>query len=133
MASHLSTQQVDLIVRLLDSWPTATRLSWDALRQCLRRHLPAVPTRQALARHDRIKAAFHARKAGLRTENPTTTPDPLLAERVRRLTAENARLRIENQVLRERFVRWEYNAYKRGLMPHHLNEPCPEVHRRRSD
>ena len=133
MSKHLSAQQIDKILSLLDSWPSGTKLGWDTLRQCLRTCLLQVPSRQALARHDRIQEAFRARKVSLRTETPISASDPYLAERVRRLEAENHRLRVENQALLQRFVRWLYNAYKRGVMPQHLDEPCPEVDRPRSD
>ena len=46
--------------------------------------------------------------------------------------AENARLCEQNERYRERLTQWQYNAYKRGLKPHHLEEPLPEVDRQRS-
>ena len=39
---------------------------------------------------------------------------------------EKARLLAENARYREKFVRWQYNAYKRGVTEHDLEEPLPE-------
>ena len=133
VSKHLSTQQIDKIVNLLDAWPSGTNLTWESLRNLLHRYLTLVPTRQTLANHPEIKEVYDYAKDKLRTERPISAPDPVLVKKVRRLEAENARLRAENQALLQRFVRWAYNAYKRGLMPHHLDEPCPLAHRRRSD
>ena len=65
-----------------------------------------------------------------RTHEPTVVLT--LAQRLRRVMAENARLCEQNERYRERLTQWQYNAYKRGLKPHHLEEPLPEVDRQRS-
>ena len=132
MAKHLSTPQVDTIVEILDGWHTGTKLTWDALIKRIARRMGTRPSRQTLARHERIKVAFQTRKAGLRKEADQGPDDRVLAQRLRRVTAENARLREENERYRERLAQWQYNAFKRGLKKHHLEEPLPEVDRQRS-
>ena len=126
MASHLTTRHVELIVSLIDSWPGGTRLTWDELRVRLRDRLPSIPTRQALARHHRIKVAFDTRKKRLRVEKPTCPANlEIAAQEIRQLKAKNARLYAENQALLQRFARWLYNAYKHGVTPLQLDEDCP--------
>ena len=53
-----------------------------------------------------------------------------LEQSLRREMAENARLLAENEGYREKFVRWQYNAYKRGLTERDLEEPLPKADRR---
>lgn len=89
-------------------------------------------TRQTLARHEKIKAAFDTRKAALHMEGPATVGERVLAQRLHRVTAQRDRLEEENARLRERFVQWQYNAYKHGLTKHQLEEPLPEIDRDRS-
>lgn len=132
MGKHLSTPQVDTIVEMLDGWPTGTKLTWDALIKRIARQMRIRPSRQTLARHERIKVAFQTRKAGLRKEAAQGGNDRVSTQRLRRLMAENARLREEIERYRERFARWQYNAFKRGLKKHDLDEPLLEVDRQRS-
>ena len=89
-------------------------------------------TRQTLARQEKIKVAFDKRKTALRKETPATADNRMLARRLRRVAAERDRLEAENARLRERFVQWQYNAYKHGLTQQQLEEPLPEVDRSRS-
>ena len=96
------------------------------------RQLQIGTTRQTLARHGKIKAAYDARKAALRKEAPAAGDGRMLAQRLRRFRAENDRLREENVRYQEQFVRWQYNAYKHGLKEHQLEEPMPKVDRDRS-
>lgn len=132
MEKHLSTQQVDTIAEMLDGWSTGTKLTWEALIKRIVRRMRIRPSRQTLARHERIKVAFQTRKAGLRKEGDQGPDDRVLTQQLRRLTAENARLREENERYRERFAQWQYNAFKRGLNKDDLDEPLPEVDRQRS-
>ena len=123
---------MDTIVEMPDGWRAGTKLSWEALINRIARRMATRPSRQTLARHERIKVAFQTRKAGLHKEATPGGNDRVLAQRLQRVTAENARLREENERYRERFARWQYNAFKRGLKEHHLEESLPEVDRQRS-
>ncbi|MNR59050.1 hypothetical protein D3C85_1802120 [compost metagenome] len=62
---------------------------------------------------------------------PTKRPASLsIAEqRIHRLESENQRLKAENSHLLERFVRWQYNALKRGLSQGVLDAPLPRIDR----
>lgn len=52
-----------------------------------------------------------------------------LTERLKRLEAENARLKVENESLLEQFVTWAYNAYLKGMTKESLSTPLPRVDR----
>ena len=132
MGKHLSEQQVTAIVGILDGWAAGTSLTWDALVARTAKRLGVRVTRQTLARQDPIKLAFQVRKAGLRTEAGAGSDVRPLEQRLRRLMTEKARLLAENARYREKFVRWQYNAYKRSVTEHDLEEPLPKVDRGRS-
>ena len=53
-------------------------------------------------------------------------------ERISRLEAENQRLLAENERLNEKFVRWAFNAYVRGMGETDLDRPLPQMDRRQT-
>ena len=130
MASHLSPQQIDEIVDLLDGWPSGTKLTWEALLRLIARRLRVHPTRQTLARHERVRTAYDTRKKALRDPRQPSCDQRVLKQTVRRLTVENDRLRAEIESCRERLARWQYNAYEHGLKKHDLEDPVPRIDRR---
>ena len=132
MGTHLTRDDLEAICSVLDSWPEGTTLTWDAfLRRCEQQH-GIFSTRQTFSRHPDIKLAFRTRKDTLRAERPPRSRQSYLESENRALRAENARLRRENERLLEKFVRWLYNAYKRGISEHELDAPMPRVNRRRT-
>ena len=132
MGKHLSEQQVTAIVGSLDGWAAGTSLTWSALVARAAKRLGVRVARQTLARHEPIKLGFQLRKAGLRREAGARGDDRPLEQRLRRVMTEKARLLAENGRYREKLVRWQYNAYKSGLRERDLEEPLPEVDRKRS-
>ena len=114
MGKHLSKPLVDTIVEMLDGWPTGTKLTWDALIKRIAKRMRIRPSRQTLARHERIQSAFRMRKAGLREEVDPGPNDRVLAQQLRRVTAENARLREENERYRQRFAQWHVQRLQAG-------------------
>ncbi|KPB50869.1 Uncharacterized protein AC511_1281 [Pseudomonas coronafaciens pv. oryzae] len=52
-------------------------------------------------------------------------------QRIARLQNENSRLRTENSALLERFIKWQYNAYKHGLSKEKLDAELPVIDRER--
>ena len=93
-------RQVDTIVGILDGWPTG-KLTWDALINSIAGRMGTRPSRTTLGRHEKIQVAFQTRKVGLRKEASQGPDDRLLAQRLRRVMAENARLREQNERYRE--------------------------------
>ena len=126
------TSHVAQIVSLLDGWPAGMKLTWKQLIKLIAGQLSIRPSRQTLARHEKIKAAFDARKAGLRKETAAAGDERVPEQRLRRVIAENDRLRHENARYKERLVQWQYNAFKHGLKEHQLEEPLVKVDRDRS-
>lgn len=130
MAKHLTARDIELLVGLIDGWNG--KLTWDALCDEAESLIGTRPTRQTLNAHPRIKSAFGDKKIQQKTGfKPTKRPQSLaIAEqRIYRLESENQRLMAENDRLLERFVRWQYNAQKRGISQAVLDAHLPEIDR----
>ena len=102
--------------------------------RCHRAKLHCKYTRQALHKHERIRAAYALRKKSQGGQKDTVVSrgsGPLAdaMARIARLEAENQRLEAENQRLLEQFVVWAYNAHTRGLDNEFLSQPLPRVNR----
>lgn len=129
---NLTDDAISQIVRLLDGW--SGKLTWDALIDATVTRLHFRYTRQALHKHERIRAAYSLRKEALGELKEKGVPrgSGQLADalaRITRLEAENQRLESENQRLLEQFVVWAYNAHTRGLDKYFLSQPLPRVNR----
>lgn len=130
MARHLTDRDIEAVVGLLDGWKD--KLTWDRLCDACEATLGTRPSRQTLHRHARIKEAYKLTKERLKDADESLSLPPTMkaaAERLARLEAENERLRRENESLLEQFVRWQYNAYARGLSDRDLNGPLPAIDR----
>ncbi|MHC2996343.1 hypothetical protein OA56_02870 [Tepidiphilus sp. HLB4] len=129
---NLTDEAIEQIVRILDGW--SGKLTWEALIDAILLRLHCRYTRQALYKHERIRAAYALRKASLRgasgdDAHPGSGPLADAMARIARLEAENKRLEYENQRLLEQFVVWAYNAHTRGLDKDFLSQPLPAVNR----
>lgn len=130
MAKHLTNRDIDLLVGLIDGWNG--KLTWDALCDQAEGLIGTRPTRQTLNAHARVKSAFLDKKTQQKSGfQPTKRPASLaIAEqRIQRLESENQRLKAENGLLLERFIRWQYNAQLRGLSKVMLDTPLPRIDR----
>lgn len=132
MAKHLSGEDIENILGLIDGWEG--KLTWDALCDASVKFVGKRPTRQSLNSNQRIKQAFVEKKSRLK-DKPLTERKPnslsAAAQRIRRLEEENARLKNENSNLLEKFVVWQYNAYRHGLTEEKLNAELPSIDRTR--
>lgn len=129
---NLTDDAIEQIVRLLDGWEG--KLTWEALIDAIVTRLHCRYTRQALHKHERIRAAYALRKESLGGQKDAAVSGrsgPLAdaMARIARLEAENQRLEAENQRLLEQFVVWAYNAHTRGLDKEFLTQPLPRVNR----
>lgn len=129
---NLTDDAIEQVVRLLDGW--SGKLTWEALIDAIVTRLHCKYTRQALHKHERIKAAYTLRKEALGEPGKEGVPRGSgqmgeAAARIARLEAENQRLEAENQRLLEQFVVWAYNAHTRGLDKEFLSHPLPRVNR----
>lgn len=132
-AENITTDAVQAMVEILDGWGER-KLTWRAYVAEVELHLLARYTRQTLSRYERIRNAFTLAK-GRQTDpgsgrQPTVSPQQKIAQdRIKRLEAENTRLKDENNRLLTQFVTWAYNAHSRGLDEEFLNRPVPVVNR----
>lgn len=130
MAMHLTDLHIKILIDLIDAW--SEKLTWDALCDKGAEVLGFRPTRQTLNNHKAVKAAFDAKKIHQKTGlMPSKRPESLaIAEqRIRKLESEVARLTYENERFIEQFIRWQYNAQKRGISKALLDDHLPVIDR----
>ncbi|WP_081455965.1 hypothetical protein [Pseudogulbenkiania ferrooxidans] len=135
-SKNLNDEIIEDIVRQLDGW--TGKLTWELLIAAIAQRTRSTYTRQALHQHERIKRAYQLRKQALSAtgyKQPRSadklSPSEVetLLQRVQRLSAENTRLKAENERLLEQFAIWAYNAHSRGLDLDFLSRPLPRVDR----
>lgn len=132
-AKNLTDSDIEDIIGILDGW--SGKLTWDLLVEAIEKRKTAKYTRQALFNHERIKAAFQSiKKSPAKAPKKfASTPELQAAmDTIDRLSSANERLKLENNLLLEQFVRWSYNAHTRGLSEGFLNQPLPDVNREAS-
>lgn len=130
MAKHLTNRDIELLVSLIDGWNG--KLTWEALCDQAEGLIGTRSSRQTLNAHAREKSAFLDKKIQQKSgSQPTKRPASLaIAEqRIQRLESQNQRLKSENGLLFERFIRWQYNAQLRGLSQVVLDTPLPRIDR----
>lgn len=135
MAHHLTDQDIENIVEILDYWSPNEKLTWDRLCNAIEQQLQLIPapTRQTLQKYTRIKNAFDLSKKSpaakrVAVQNNGKLPASLKIAQVRIETLEKKieRLEKENSLLLTQFEVWLYNAYKYGVSIDKLNEPLPK-------
>lgn len=135
MAKHLTKRDVDAIVGIIHS-QDSDKLTWEGICRAAEGVVGKRPTRQSLSANEQIKEAYKFKKSSLKHKSPTS-PKPssltVAADRIARLQSENDALKSKNDALLEKFVIWQYNAYKYGIEEHQLNEPLPRIDRERTD
>ncbi|WP_040267272.1 hypothetical protein [Pseudomonas rhodesiae] len=134
MAKHLTSKDIKIVVNLIDAWEG--KLGWDALCDAAAPLIGGRTTRQTLSSHDHVKAAFghkkqEQKKGFVASKRPASLS--IAEQRIRRLESENARLKAENGHLLERFLKWQYNAYKHGVRKENLDAPLPAIERNSSE
>lgn len=132
MAQHLTDQDIDNIVEILDYWSPNEKLTWDRLCTAIEQQLELIPapTRQTLQKYARIKNAFDlgkkspaARLVISRAKEKVPQSLKIAQARIEALESKLQRLEKENSMLLEQFVVWQYNAHKYGVSIDKLNEP----------
>jgi hypothetical protein len=130
---NLGEQEVQTIVGILDGWTGP--LTWNLLIEAVASRLHYEYTRQALHKHERIRIAYEVRKKNRGLTEPKIHGSIQIQkalERISRLEAENQRLLLENERLNEKFVRWAFNAYVKGMAEPDLDRPLPQIDRRQT-
>lgn len=132
MAQHLTDQNVQDIVEILDYWSPNEKLTWERLCKAIEVQLELVPapTRQTLQKFARIKNAYDQGKKSpaalkiLKAKQQKLPASLKIAQvKIDALETKIERLEKENSMLLEQFVIWQYNAYKYGISIEQLNEP----------
>jgi len=134
MAQHLRPRDVQAIIDSIRGWPE-TKLTWEAVCREAAKLLGRKPARQTLFAHEKIKTAYEAKKEGLQVRGPrSATPSSLsvAAQRLARQQSIIDELKTTNAGLLEKFVRWQYNAFKHGLTEQQLNADLPRIDRGRT-
>ena len=135
MAQHLTDQDIENIVEILDYWSPNDKLTWDRLCNAIEQQLELTPapTRQTLQKYARIKNAFDlgkksptARLRMSRAKEKVPASLKIAQVRIDALESQTQRLEKENSMLLEQFVVWQYNAYKYGISIEKLNEPLAQ-------
>jgi hypothetical protein len=130
MGKHLTTEDIEDIVRLLDGW--TGKLTWPTLCKACKPVIGTAPTRQTLMKFTRISTAFKLRKGTCDTtaSHPKTTfslSAEVYTNRLKRLQRENERLTQENKQLLHQFAIWQYNAFAQGLSYDELGRSLPSI------
>ena len=73
MAVHLSDNDIETIVKIIDGWSRSEKLTWDNLILAAQMRLFRKYSRQALSRHERIKRTFTLKKQFLSTGSDSKT------------------------------------------------------------
>ena len=130
MAKHITDQDIEKIVSLIDQWDDEKKFTWSALCSIAEKRHSIAATRQTLQGYSRIKAAYDDKKEALRENGKRKLKVPqslqIAAKRIATLEAENSRLKKEQERLLTQFVVWQYNAYANGVTMDALSRPLPK-------
>ena len=115
VARHLTAQDRQQIVSILDGWPADSKLPWDRLLDRIGHHLGIAPTRQTLSRDPRIKLAFQNREGGKPHPVRQSATEKRLGRRSSASTPKTLGSRRKRRSSRRCSTRWQYNAHKHGF------------------
>lgn len=135
LAKHLAPNDIEAIVNIIRGWPSE-KLTWARICDGAALVIGNKPTRQTLNSHLSVVEAYRAKKRGIKVREPTKAMPSSLAIAAQRIAHQQNvidELKATNASLYEKFVRWQYNAYKYGLKEHQLNEELPRIDRERTD
>jgi len=124
MSKHITQNEIKDIVNLLRSWQF--KLSWDLLIKACSENLGIDTTRQALSRKAEIKEEFNIRKRALKTgvdESPRPNSINQAHQKIARLQKRANELEVQNNLYREMFLRWQFNAERHGVTKQMLDRP----------
>ncbi|MEQ5817686.1 hypothetical protein J3362_19385 [Marinobacter sp. NFXS11] len=126
MAKHLTEDEVQRILNLLRGWQG--KLTWALLVRACETACGIKTTRQALDRRPEVKEEFQIRKRTLKTGlEETNRPNDLNTAhgRIQRLLTRIRELERQNEMYREQFIRWQYNAHNNNISKAKLDAPIP--------
>jgi predicted RNase H-like nuclease (RuvC/YqgF family) len=136
----ITEQNISKVVKLLNTWKG--KLTWLLLCEKVSKMLEVDNvTRQALSSYKDIQEAYSNKKEQLRDNNEPSklknTNTEYLISQINSLEAELAIANKTIETYKQRFVRWQYNAYHHGIRVESLddaveilNKPLIEINRR---
>jgi hypothetical protein len=131
------------------AWP-GPDIGWEEVRDRVKKKYPnGVWARQSLARHEVVQKAFQAAKKRLAEEEahrkaqehiritgkapkpakPKSGTEEYMRDRIQFLEGENRQLNDENKTLKDRFIRWQRNAFMAGITAEQLDRPVRPIDR----
>ena len=135
MAKHLTQTDVEAIISIIYGWKEE-KLTWERICEASEAIVGKNPTRQSLNANKLIKEAYSSKKGTIKMFG-IAVPKPsnlnMASDRIGRLQSEIENLKRKNSALLEKFVIWQYNAYKYGMNEYQLNEPLPRIDRERTE
>ncbi|MDN4035879.1 hypothetical protein [Massilia sp. YIM B02443] len=132
-APNLTEERIAGILFIIDRWSEG-RLTWDALIDAIERSTQVEYTRQALAKHELVQAAY-AKKNEYLAQGPSVKKHTGIVELDQALLiietqrAEIARLKKAEALFLEQFARWAANAHMQGIDYWRLDSPLDAVDR----
>jgi hypothetical protein len=118
----ITTDNLSYILSIINTWEG--KLTWDLLCQKVTNKLNIAGgvQRQSLSSYKKIQEAYTKRKQTLR-ESPTLpiNSDDIdatikyLSQRIVMLEIERDQLKSLNEAYKQRFIKWQYNAYRHGM------------------
>lgn len=119
------------IMRVLDRWEG--KLTWPLFCEQLAKVLQVESvSRHTLMRYEAIQHRFTIRQDELRDsadQEPRNFALEAAVKRIQDLEAQLRRFEDTNNLLLEKFQRWQYNAYAHNLRMEQLDAPLPGVNR----
>src|SRR3546814_3839787 len=119
---HLTERDVFIICSLIKE--NARALTWKGIVAITADKLGHTWTRQALARHPTIEAAYRGKRGSKKPMKPRIdlSLDFLLAK-IRAFEEENQQLKELIKTYQAMFVRYQHNAHARGISQAELDKP----------
>ena len=108
------------------------RFGWESICEASAKVIGKLPTRQSLNMSQPIKEAYLSKKLSLKTNGQNIIKPSSLRSAGDRLAAQQSEidlLKKKNDQLIEKFIVWQYNAYKHGMTEDKLNEALPKIDR----
>lgn len=139
----ITSETLPIVLSLIDTWKG--KLTWDLLcdKVSLALGIKDGVQRQSLSSYKDIQIAYSQKKTELRkakSSSETTDSDvniEYMERKIAALTSELSRVKKINDAYKQRFVLWQYNAYKHGIRIESLDDavdmlekPLVELRRR---
>lgn len=129
MGTHISKRHTAQIIQIINQWNPDNKFTWNALTDEIKVKVGIEVTRQTLNNSNDIKVEYLSKKQQLRSNVKQVIKVPhslkIAAHRIKKLEAENEKLKSERDELLARFVTWQFNAELNNVTLMMLNKGLP--------